>query len=324
MHLVSSTYCQNSVFAGKQHGNAVFARKRGLDYYPFGMLMPGRHYTTGSSSLAYRYGFNGKEKDNEVYGNGNSYDFGARILDPRIGRWLSVDPLAAKAPGWSPYRSFFDNPILFSDPDGNFEIPEALAAKHPNLKPMLQNIAAELQKPENADKLNAILKYGEFKDANQLISLFSDGNKSVRLEAGNLLAPNLQKDGLIGEQGVTRTSTHEMDEGTGMLKSTVTLDDNLFRLLGDEGLSKDGKDFANLLFESTLLHELIHVGDAQDGVRNSAEPLQYTQTGNNGVSSNLHNKEVGKYAEKVIYGQDVDVNNNKEVKQNVIKNKEKK
>ncbi len=33
MHLVSSTHCQNSVFACKQHGNAVFARKRGLDYY---------------------------------------------------------------------------------------------------------------------------------------------------------------------------------------------------------------------------------------------------------------------------------------------------
>ena len=34
----------------------------------------------------YRYGFNGMEKSDEVYGEGNAYDFGARIHDPRIGR----------------------------------------------------------------------------------------------------------------------------------------------------------------------------------------------------------------------------------------------
>jgi len=50
----------------------------------FGAPMPGRSFNSNS----YKYGFNGKEKDDEVKGNGNSYDFGARIYDPRIGRWL--------------------------------------------------------------------------------------------------------------------------------------------------------------------------------------------------------------------------------------------
>ncbi len=31
----------------------------------------------------YRYGFNGMEKDDEISGSGNSYDFGARTYDPR-------------------------------------------------------------------------------------------------------------------------------------------------------------------------------------------------------------------------------------------------
>jgi hypothetical protein len=58
------------------------------EYYPFGMLQPDHIW----SSENYRYGFNGKEKDDEVReasvaeGLGNSYYFGARMYDPRVGR----------------------------------------------------------------------------------------------------------------------------------------------------------------------------------------------------------------------------------------------
>lgn len=64
------------------------------------------------------YGFNGKENDNEVKGDGNAYDFGARIMDPRLGRWLSLDPLQEKYPSFSAYNYTMNNPILFIDPDG--------------------------------------------------------------------------------------------------------------------------------------------------------------------------------------------------------------
>ena len=66
----------------------------------------------------YRYGFNGMEKDNEVKGLANSLDFGARIYDPRIGRWLSLDPLAAKYTSLSPYNFVANNPIYLIDKDG--------------------------------------------------------------------------------------------------------------------------------------------------------------------------------------------------------------
>ncbi len=84
------------------------------DYYPFGMIMPGRFY----NAEKYRFGFNGKENDNEVNGLANSLDFGNRIYEPRIARWLSVDPSQKKHPNISPYASFEDNPIYFKDPDG--------------------------------------------------------------------------------------------------------------------------------------------------------------------------------------------------------------
>jgi len=84
------------------------------DYYPFGSPMPGRSFQSGG----YRYGFNGKENDNEVKGSGNSYDFGARIYDSRLGRWLSLDPHAINYPNVSPHAAFVNNPILFVDHDG--------------------------------------------------------------------------------------------------------------------------------------------------------------------------------------------------------------
>ena len=83
-------------------------------YTTFGSVAKGRSF----SSTAYRYGFNGKEKDNEVSGDGNEYDFGARIYDSRLGKWLSMDPKGGKYMSWSPYCFGLNNPIRFVDVGG--------------------------------------------------------------------------------------------------------------------------------------------------------------------------------------------------------------
>jgi len=51
----------------------------------------------------------------------NWSDYGFRYFDPRIGRWASADPLMELAPKITPYRYGFNNPILYTDPDGLFE-----------------------------------------------------------------------------------------------------------------------------------------------------------------------------------------------------------
>jgi RHS repeat-associated protein len=84
------------------------------DYYAFGMIQPGRNI----SSANYRYGFNGKENDNEVKGTGNQQDYGMRIYDPRIGKFLSVDPLSKDYPYYTPYQFAGNSPIKFIDLDG--------------------------------------------------------------------------------------------------------------------------------------------------------------------------------------------------------------
>jgi len=74
-----------------------------------------------SVCTSYVFGFNGKENDNEVKGTGNQQDYGMRIYDPRLARFLSADPLIVKEQkyAWySPYQFAGNKPIQAIDLDG--------------------------------------------------------------------------------------------------------------------------------------------------------------------------------------------------------------
>jgi RHS repeat-associated protein len=58
------------------------------------------------------------ENDDEIKGEGNSYDFGARIHDPRLGRFFSIDPKWRQFADFSPYSYAANNPNYFIDNDG--------------------------------------------------------------------------------------------------------------------------------------------------------------------------------------------------------------
>lgn len=68
-----------------------------------------------------KFQYNGKEKQSEL--GLNYIDFGARMYDPQLGRWHSVDPLAHKLTSGSPYTYGLNNPILMIDPDGAYPWP---------------------------------------------------------------------------------------------------------------------------------------------------------------------------------------------------------
>ncbi|QEC44784.1 hypothetical protein FSB84_25025 [Pseudobacter ginsenosidimutans] len=88
------------------------------DYYAFGMQMPGRKWSLGN----YRFGFNGKENDNEVKeGDGLQQDYGMRVYDARLGKFLSVDPLIKDFPWYTPYQFAGNKPIIAVDLDGEEE-----------------------------------------------------------------------------------------------------------------------------------------------------------------------------------------------------------
>ena len=103
-------------------------------YYPFGLAHKGydsNHKIIGFDGPGanigiipispnvgdpYKYKFGGKEYDDTF--DINTYDFGARNYDPALGRWMNIDPLAEQMRRHSPYNYAFDNPIVWTDPDG--------------------------------------------------------------------------------------------------------------------------------------------------------------------------------------------------------------
>ena len=84
---------------------------------PFGSSLPNRAWS--DVSRGYRYGFNGKEKDAEGMGGGSAtYDYGFRIYNPNLGKFLSVDPLTGSYPWYTTYQFAGNKVIIAIDVDG--------------------------------------------------------------------------------------------------------------------------------------------------------------------------------------------------------------
>jgi RHS repeat-associated protein len=157
MNELTATYQQNTTgipeaFRTTETGSEKSPGKingcffQGLDYYPFGSLMPGRNLNASD----YRFGFNGKESDPEWTGNtGVTYDYGFRIYDARIAKFLSVDPLSANYPWYTPYQFAGNKPITCIDLDGLEEYNITLHPLYPT-KPKLNEWLKQIEVAHDA------------------------------------------------------------------------------------------------------------------------------------------------------------------------------
>ncbi len=92
----------------------VCGRKTGANVTAFGAPLKEMTWNAGADPN----GFNGKRKDDEIYGQGNTYDYGARMYDARLGRPITVDPMYASFPELSTYQFASNTPIWAIDLDG--------------------------------------------------------------------------------------------------------------------------------------------------------------------------------------------------------------
>jgi RHS repeat-associated protein len=99
-HLGSTSYVTDVNGEVRQH----------VEYMPFGETFVDEHSSDGNQP----YLFNAKEMDAET----GLYYYGARYYDPMASIWASVDPMAEKYAGWSPYNYVLLNPVRLVDPDG--------------------------------------------------------------------------------------------------------------------------------------------------------------------------------------------------------------
>jgi len=190
----------------------------------------------------YRYGFQGQEKDNEIKGSGNSINFGARMLDTRLGRFMSLDPYARLSTGISLYSFAGNNPILFIDYDGKFKYPKGSTQEkdYPKLTNYLKNTVQEIA--NNPKVMKALAKYSELSE--------SDIKKALTWGEG----PTIKVTSLDKAYG---------EFTPGIKSDELRVDTDLIKSLeSSEGDDSDAKLFLTAV---TILHEFTHYGDDQDG-----------------------------------------------------------
>jgi RHS repeat-associated protein len=187
------------------------------DYYPFGLEMKGRSF----SDESYRYGFNGKEKDNS-FAKDNSYDYGFRIYNPRIARFLSVDPLTKSYPWYTPYQFAGNKPIWAIDLDGLEEL-IFHKIKSPSLLEAIDAgfVTYPLMQTANGignfyRKVEAQVKGEETYDRAELvISIYENGMTELNQESTPTPARN-------GWQGVKETGSDALDMANVMGGNSAT------------------------------------------------------------------------------------------------------
>ena len=277
------------------------------DYSPFGVELDGR-----TVSVGYRYGFNGKEKTNEILGEGNSYDFGARMYDARVGRWLSCDPRESEVPFYNPFRFGFDNPIRYSDLNGEFEIEESVAKAYPNFTAYLKNLSVTYaNKPSDFKKV--FKQYSELTDEQISKMLeFKIVENGTKVES-NQANPRIRIEQLTNSNGETPLELFKPDptnpqkikaKNFGIIKINKSIVD---------AYELDQTNSNELLLESTIFHESTHYGDALNGKMSQTTVSIIDGQIKIAKVNSINGSEGGKSFEKVVYGEDVNQYNCKQI-----------
>lgn len=255
------------------------------DYYPFGMLMPGRNYNANS----YRFGMMGFEKDDEIKGVGNHLSFGDYGFDPRVVRRWNVDPKSAAAPHESPYLFAGGNPIYFIDPDGKFKL----------------NYTEESLKENGLTKLDVV----RFEIIVNNISNLVKDNPQALAAIANTTGFSQERilDDFKADNGPT-VDILSIGGGAKGGASGIIFDPAMIKALS----SIDGSDKTELSNQTlgtalTLLHEYGHYGDqvTNDGNNTGQFSLDVTTNASGGTNPKR------KYDSQIFGGKNIDVGKQK-------------
>ncbi|WP_341903563.1 RHS repeat-associated core domain-containing protein [Fluviicola taffensis] len=231
--------------------------RQSTDYSPFGVTLENRNLklldpVSGNPVKRLRYGFNGMEKDDEVKGSGNSYSTEFRQYDPRLGRWLSIDPVTKEHR--SPYDGFNNNPIIYVDPRGDDDYYNADGSYN-----------REMSKKYNNNGTHNIYVLSVDKSGKTLLADMPIKTETQRYVVERVMSGYAKKAGVSGKVRLERLAktnstmaqTLSKTVGGKLVSKKVTVNTN-------GGINEDLSDYHNLI--STLFHERLHQKDVEDGI----------------------------------------------------------
>ncbi|MFW5872274.1 MAG: RHS repeat domain-containing protein [bacterium] len=220
------------------------------DYFTFGMLQPKRNFNASS----YRFGFSGHEKDDEIKGSGNSYDMGARMYHPRIGRTPSPDPKAAAYPNLSPYSYSAGNPIYFIDRFGE-DVEVYVTAKKVGTTKINLYSSSEIKKDASLKNKTKIVPVYEV---------------TVKNESGSSATFYFTREAHRGKSdGTTKEVTfnvrNDKDEFLGKIKSRWGGTDNVLELRDKDDINDQSVEAMKADADAIRTAIQFHVKGASDG-----------------------------------------------------------
>ncbi|MBP6024922.1 RHS repeat-associated core domain-containing protein [Ferruginibacter sp.] len=229
------------------------------------------------SSNKYRYGFNGKENDKDLSAGGQ--DFGERIYDGRLGKFLSVDPYYKNFPFYSPYLFAGNSPIKYIDENGGYKIEGSIKSKYPRIyKYLSKNLEKEMLSSSlvahgfkklnpklTDDNLKEMFTYGSGPTiwADKAPGMFLDATAKYEFDDRSL---NINEKIFTYVEGVLKSKKSTNEEKTRalmFLKIVITHETGHDAEKMKGGLNADGTPkMATTLDEQRKLHDELNIGEA--------------------------------------------------------------
>ena len=252
-------------------------------YYPFGLTIGGLGYVSGDNLASQKYKYNGKEEQDDF--NLGWIDYGFRFYDPKIARWMCVDPMIEKHYEWSPYVYALNNPIRFIDPDGN----EVKDPNGPNNPPRYATNNIN-RRPPSAGTIE-YNRYNPISRGNKVSVTYFEPQKSTQQQ--QITRGNVAGNGLSGSVSLLNAVVEHVKTKTNKpsINGYTTRTDETIKVAFSDNKSQKEFDQMQSSYESNLNSEISKIdkpvhpgGDAsseqmgQYNIESAAYDLQVAAT----------------------------------------------